>query len=116
MNAGERAPIQARAYFRKMAKAKNILPPDPIFKMPTSSIEQLRIRDEAHKAAQRALPTARSSLDADIVEKERGELIARRKAHNQISFDTYDAERAQIESALDLQRQYAAGKFIAIHS
>ncbi len=98
MNAGNRPLIKASSYYRQAAKAKRISAPDPVFKMPSSSIEQLRIRDEAHKAAQRALPTARSSVDLDV-DKERGELIARRKAHSQISLDAYDAERENRECA-----------------
>ena len=43
-------------------------------------------------ARQRTLPGAKSSVQQDLVERERGEMIARRAAHSRVNFETCDAQ------------------------
>ena len=77
---------------------------------------QLQKRMDAKVAAQRALPGAKSSVDQDLVERQRGEMIARRAANTRVNFGAYDRERENIESALDAQHKVQASKNIIQHT
>ena len=103
----------AKEYFRKAAKPRKVMPTDPQEvwqRQPTMSIDQMRRKQLANEATQRALWAPPRSAPADLVNAERGEMLARRKAHSRVNFEAYDAERDHIESVLDTQRQYTAGK------
>ena len=79
-------------------------------KMPTSSVYQLKRRAEAELAAQRGFPPSEQHVEADLLEKKQGVLIARRKANMRIDFEAFDAHRANIEGILNAQHTYAANK------
>ena len=77
---------------------------------------QLQKRMDAKVAAQRPLPGAKSSVDQDLVERQRGEMIARRAANTRVDFGAYDRERENIEAALDAQHKVTASKNIIQHT
>ena len=110
--AGGRPPALANEYFKKQAKARSIIPAEVPALLPESSMKNLQLRMDAQVAKQRPLPGAKSSVDQDLVEKERGEIIARRAANSRVSFEAYDAQRHNIEANLDAQRQMEASKRI----
>ena len=110
--AGGRPPALAKEYFKKQAKARSIIPAEVPALLPEASMKNLQLRMDAQVAKQRPLPGAKSSVDQDLVEKERGEIIARRAANSRVSFEAYDAQRYNIEANLDAQRQMEAGKRI----
>ena len=110
--AGSRPPALAKEYFKKQAKARSIIPAEVPALLPESSMKNLQLRMDAQVAKQRPLPGAKSSVDQDLVEKERGEMIARRAANSRVSFQAYDAQRHNIEANLDAQRQMEASKRI----
>ena len=110
--AGSRPPVLAKQYFKKQAKARSIIPADVPALLPEASMKNLQLRMDAQVAKQRPLPGAKSSVDQDLVEKERGEMIARRAANSRVSFEAYDAQRHNIEANLDAQRQMEASKRI----
>ena len=110
--AGGRPPALAKEYFKKQAKARSIIPAEVPALLPESSMKNLQLRMDAQVAKQRPLPGAKSSVDQDVVEKERGEMIARRAANSRVSFEAYDAQRHNIEANLDAQRQMEASKRI----
>ena len=110
--AGGRPPVLAKQYFKKQAKACSIIPADVPALLPETSMKNLQLRMDTQVAKQRPLPGAKSSVDQDLVEKERGEMIARRAANSRVSFEAYDAQRNNIEANLDAQRQMEAGKRI----
>ena len=64
-------------------------------------MKNLQLRMDAQVARQRPLPGAKSSVQQDIVEQERGEMVARRAANSRVSFEEYDAQRSNIEANLD---------------
>ena len=110
--AGSRPPVLAKQYFKKQAKARSIIPADVPALLPEASMKNLQLRMDAQVARQRPLPGAKSSVQQDIVEQERGEMVARRAANSRVSFAAYDAQRANIEANLDAQRQMEASKRI----
>ena len=110
--AGGRPPVLAKQYFKKQAKARSIIPGDVPALLPEASMKNLQLRMDAQVARQRPLPGAKSSVQQDIVEQERGEMVARRAANSRVSFAAYDAQRANIEANLDAQRQMEASKRI----
>ena len=108
--AGTRAPIQAKKYFQEAAKPKQVFPPDPPMRMPTTSVAMLRRRARAELAQQGGFPPSENNVDADLLAKREGELIARRRANQRISFEAYDAHRANVEAMLSAQHGYSAQK------
>ena len=110
--AGGRPPVLAKQYFKKQAKARSIIPADVPALLPETSMKNLQLRMDAQVAKQRPLPGGKSSVQQDIVEQERGEMVARRAANSHVSFAAYDAQRANIEANLDAQRQMEASKRI----
>ena len=54
--AGTRAPIEAVKYFREAAKPKQVFPPDPPMRMPSTSVAMLRRRAKAELAQQGGFP------------------------------------------------------------
>ena len=110
--AGGRPPVLAKQYFKKQAKARSIIPADVPALLPETSMKNLQLRMDAQVAKQRPLPGAKSSVEQNLVEQERGEMIARRAAHSRVSFEAYDAQRSNIEANLDAQRQMEASKRI----
>ena len=113
---GGKPAVLQKEYFRKQAKARSILPPDVPALLPESSMAQLQKRMDAKVAAQRPLPGAKSSVDQDLVERQRGEMIARRAANTRVNFGAYDRERENIEVALDAQHKVQASKNIIQHT
>ena len=113
---GGKPAVLQKEYFRKQAKARSILPPDVPALLPESSMAQLQKRMDAKVAAQRPLPGAKSSVDQDLVERQRGEMIARRAANTRVNFAAYDRERENIEGALDAQHKVTASKNIIQHT
>ena len=113
---GGKPAVLQKEYFRKQAKARSILPPDVPALLPQSSVAQLQRRMDAKVAAQRALPGAKSNVDQDLVERQRGEMIARRAANTHMNFGAYDRERENIEAALDAQHKVTASKNIIQHT
>ena len=113
---GGKPAVLQKEYFRKQAKARSILPPDVPALLPESSMAQLQKRMDAKVAAQRPLPGAKSSVDQDLVERQRGEMIARRAANTRVNFAAYDRERENIEAALDAQHKVTASKNIIQHT
>ena len=113
---GGKPAVLQKEYFRKQAKARSILPPDVPALLPQSSVAQLQRRMDAKVAAQRALPGAKSNVDQDLVERQRGEMIARRVANTRVNFGAYDRERENIEAALDAQHKVTASKNIIQHT
>ena len=107
---GGKPAVLQKEYFRKQAKARSILPPDVPALLPESSVAQLQKRMDAKVAAQRALPGAKTSVEQDLVERQRGEMIARRAANTRVNFAAYDRERENIEAALDAQHKVQASK------
>ena len=108
--AGTRAPIEAKKYFQEAAKPKQVFPPDPPMRMPTTSVAMLRRRARAELAQQGGFPPSENNVDADLLAKREGELIARRRANQRISFEAYDAHRANVEAMLSAQHGYSAQK------
>ena len=114
--AGGRPPVEAKQYFRKKAKARSIVPAEVPALLPTNSMQGLQMRQDAHVAAQRAIPGAKTSVEQDIVEQRRGEMIARRSAHTRVNFGAYDRQRENIEANLDAQMKVTASKNIIQHT
>ena len=65
--AGTRAPIQAKKYFQEAAKPKQIFPPDPPMRMPTTSVAMLRRRARAELAQQGGFPPEAESKVLDML-------------------------------------------------
>ena len=108
---GQSAPIKMMQYLRQQAKPRKIFPTDPqeVSKAaPTQSIGQLRMKNAAREAEQRALTAPNNSIGPGVLDK--GPLIARRQSHTQMNFEAYDAQRDNIEASLDNQIRYQTGK------
>ena len=58
--AGTRAPIEAAKYFREAAKPKQVFPPDPPMRMPSTSVAMLRRRAKAELAQQGGFPPTKT--------------------------------------------------------
>ena len=100
-------------YLRQQAKPRNIFPTDPqeVNKaVPTQSVGQLRMKNAAREAEQRALTAPNNQINPNLLEEQRGPLIARRQSHTQMNFEAYDAQRENIEASLDNQIRYQTGK------
>ena len=108
--AGTRAPIEAVKYFREAAKPKQVFPPDPPMRMPSTSVAMLRRRAKAELAQQGGFPPSETNVDANLLEQREGELIARRRANQRVNFEAYDAHKANIEALLSAQHGYSAQK------
>ena len=108
--AGTRAPIEAVKYFREAAKPKQVFPPDPPMRMPSTSVAMLRRRARAELAQQGGFPPSETNVDANLLEQREGELIARRRANQRVNFEAYDAHKANIEALLSAQHGYSAQK------
>ena len=108
--AGTRAPIEAVKYFREAAKPKQVFPPDPPMRQPSTSVAMLRRRARAELAQQGGFPPTETNVDANLLEQREGELIARRRANQRVNFEAYDAHKANIEALLSAQHGYSAQK------
>ena len=71
---------------------------------------------DATITAQRVLPGAKTSIEQDLVERQRGEMIARRAAKTRLNFTIYGRERKNIEAALDAPHKVTANKTIIHHT
>ena len=113
LTTGQSAPIKMIAYLRQQAKPRKIFPTDPqeVNKnVPTQSVGQLRMKNEARQAEQRALTAPNNQINPNLLDEQRGALIARKAGHMQMNFEAYDAQRENIEASLDNQIRYQTGK------